>query len=999
MKKRDVEATRGLFSASTVSAETVDKRSGAPADNAPTPAPDNSLFRRETASADDLVPTRPSAPTRAPMRIDRYIVERVIGEGGMGRVYKAHDPELDRVVALKVVRDQRVSEAFQLRMLREAQAMARLQHANVVTVHDVGLFEDRLYIAMDFIDGETLSAWLRSEPRSVDAILDAFLGAGEGLAAAHEVGLVHRDFKPSNAIVGADGVVRILDFGLVRRAGADDDDTTRASNSTTLYGNGSALATSLTVTGAFMGTPAYMSPEQFMSVEPDARSDQFSFCVALYEALYGEHPFIGATIDELRDALLYARRSARPSRARVPRWLGLVIERGLETNRERRWPTMDALLSRLRADPRRRRRRALGLGLALTAVGTAGYVTAAGLRPEVCAGAERALSELWGDEARASVRSAFAGAARAYERQQEPLVVDALDGYARAWSSARARACQDYHQRVISEARYDSATRCLARRRDSLAAVVDSLQRGQGVGDGVTMVERLPSIPDCADPARLDVRFPAPRDPAVLEQLAQLERRLAELVVRMQTRRHKEAYEELRALSPEIEATGYVPLILEYRRHRLDAPGRDAEPLNDLELAQQMLTLALESSDDEAAVTAIVAMRLGGDTRPEALGAQTRVLTLLAEALLERSGLHDRMAAVDFYRRQQGVMFLLGRMDEARAYAEKTVAVVARAEDATWVDRVQAMLASAEVFQRLHDLNRAETLTSACLDELRDRNLTRHPFVADVYMLQGGRFARLGDDEAALERFDHAIELYRDAGLNRSAMLTMQERAVIRERRGDVEGALADFQALAERVERPDRDPTRYIVAHNSVAVSLDRLGRHEEAIEQIERALEMVGAFLTADHPLILGTRLTLADALLHNGAYEAARAEYREVSRIYSARGEQHPLVVYPIAGLGLVALAQGRHEDARAQLEDALARRIEQGESPELLGETRFALARALRPPGQEVSAATEERARSLGAAALADFEAAGPLYSSARAEVARWLETLEGDAASG
>src|SRR5579862_4327593 len=217
--------------------------------------------------------------------IGRYVILERLGQGGMGVVYRAYDPELDRRIALKLVRaDSRHHLALRQRLVREAQAMARVSHANVLTVYDAGTVGDEVFIAMELVDGVTLGRWLRAERRAWRDVIDRFVGAGRGLAAAHAAGLVHRDFKPDNVLVAASGAVRVTDFGLARAARESDPDAAPSP---------SASPSRLTQTGAVLGTPAYMAPEQVRGEAVDARADQFSFCVALYEALWGETPFSG----------------------------------------------------------------------------------------------------------------------------------------------------------------------------------------------------------------------------------------------------------------------------------------------------------------------------------------------------------------------------------------------------------------------------------------------------------------------------------------------------------------------------------------------------------------------------------------------------------------------------------------------------------------------------------------------------------------------------------
>gem|GEM_PF-1961463 len=291
-------------------------------------------------------------------KVGRFVVVGELGSGGMGVVYAAHDRELDRQVALKVMRIASVEEVDRVRMLREGQAMARITHPNVITVFEVGSDDGVVFLAQELLDGGTLGGWLE-KPRPQPAILDKFVAAGRGLAAAHAVGLVHRDFKPENVLLGNDGRVRVADFGLAREVGGID-----AALLATAPGGGppppdaaldadsGALARNLTRTGVVMGTPMFMAPEQHEGKGADARSDQFAFCVALYHALYGDWPYDGKTAVALADNVINGVRKAPPASAKVPAHLRKILHRGLATSATERFASMDELLSELMKQPK-----------------------------------------------------------------------------------------------------------------------------------------------------------------------------------------------------------------------------------------------------------------------------------------------------------------------------------------------------------------------------------------------------------------------------------------------------------------------------------------------------------------------------------------------------------------------------------------------------------------------------------------------------------------------
>src|SRR5262249_21286499 len=280
-------------------------------------------------------------------RVGRYLALSSLGAAGMGVVFAAYAPQLDRKIALKLLRSGLAgsSKDARTRLQREAQAIAQLSHPNVVSVYDVGTTVDGdLYIAMEFVEGDTLTTWLRKYPRTWREIIDVFLQAARGLLSAHRVGLLHRDFKPDNVLVGGDGRVRVTDFGLARSLLAPEEAAQPKPVMT-------VLNLALTATGTVLGTPRYMPPEQLTGPDLDERSDQFSFCVALYEALYEVHPLPGGTAAAMIDR--GDRALAPPEGTRIPASIGRAVLRGLERDRAKRFPSMGTLIDELVPPPRR----------------------------------------------------------------------------------------------------------------------------------------------------------------------------------------------------------------------------------------------------------------------------------------------------------------------------------------------------------------------------------------------------------------------------------------------------------------------------------------------------------------------------------------------------------------------------------------------------------------------------------------------------------------------
>jgi predicted Ser/Thr protein kinase len=334
--------------------------------------------------------TAPSAPGNAPTlpsgaMLGRYRIERVIGAGGMGVVYRAFDPKLGRAIALKVVRtvDGSASDAH-TRLIREARAMAKISHPNVIAVHDTGDVDDEVFIAMELVVGSNLADWEKARPHPWRDLVGVYLQAARGLAAAHSVGLVHRDFKPHNVLVGDDERVRVLDFGIARSL--DETDAPRTSRAA--ISRASQMA--ITETGAILGSPLYMSPEQHAGERADARSDQFSFCVALYHALYGVLPFPGTTYFELRHAVTTSEAAPPPRSSPIPPTIGHALLRGLSRERGARFSSMDELITLLADAARPRSHRwllgastALVVALVATVIVLATRTPVAPMEPEL----------------------------------------------------------------------------------------------------------------------------------------------------------------------------------------------------------------------------------------------------------------------------------------------------------------------------------------------------------------------------------------------------------------------------------------------------------------------------------------------------------------------------------------------------------------------------------------------------------------------------------------
>jgi len=514
----------------------------------------------------------------------------MVGKGAMGEVYAAYDPDLDRKVAIKLLRVGRGGAGEgRIRLMREAQAIAKLSHPNVVTVYDVGTYQNDVFIAMQFVDGHTIGYWMHAEPRDWPEVLRVFSEAGRGLAAAHEKDLVHRDFKPDNVMIGLDGSVRVMDFGLARgvlerdenRPGAagaplaglteamvareldPDLELTRAVDPRTVIvdstrvisASSETLNVRITQTGAMLGTPAYMAPEQFRGLPIDARADQFSFCVALYETLYGERPFAGRTFNELMESVLRSEVLPPPADTRVPSWVRNIVLRGLARNPDDRWPTMKALLE------------------ALDKVGTGAP------RRRFAAAAAKKLAGVWEAPSdlgahspvetatKAEIRAAFLATDKKYAAAAFEKASLILDRYAKSWSDMYIDACEAAHVRgeqsvETLELRLAALEECL----DGLRALssVFCSANGEVVENAVGAANALGKVDRCADVELLRAVVKPPADPVTRAEVDRLRTELAGIRVLCSVGHLSEGLKLIGPLTEDARKTGYGPLLAEF---------------------------------------------------------------------------------------------------------------------------------------------------------------------------------------------------------------------------------------------------------------------------------------------------------------------------------------------------------------------------------------------------------------------------------------------------
>ena len=473
----------------------------------------------------------PAAPKYLPRgsNVGRYVVLDRLGEGGMGIVYRAFDPELDRMVALKLLHTKSqtgttIGDATWL--LREAQALAKLSHPNVVIVHDVGVVrEDQVFVAMELVDGVTLRDWLTAKHSWRD-VRDVMVAAGQGLVAAHAAKLVHRDFKPENVIVGKDGRVRVMDFGLARNRKGDtippppsyDDESTEITTG--------PLRPDLTSIDGVIGTPAYMAPEQFDGFDGDAASDQFAFGVVLFEALTGARPY-GADLVPNKGTPT----PQIPASAHVPARIADVAIRAVSVDPTKRFASMIELLAALSADPSGPRKRiAIGLGAIVV---VAGAVAATRMfAPPVakpCEGIEQRLNGIWDVKTKAGIEAAYLATKVPFAGKSFAALAPAIDRYAASWIAMSTESCQATRvRRDQTEEVLSLRQACLDESLVELGALTKLLADPNALviskADGV--VDELDKLARCTNVAAL--RAPTAPPPDIAANVSEIRQLVAE---------------------------------------------------------------------------------------------------------------------------------------------------------------------------------------------------------------------------------------------------------------------------------------------------------------------------------------------------------------------------------------------------------------------------------------------------------------------------------------
>ena len=972
--------------------------------------------------------------------VDRYLVLAELGRGGMGVVYAAYDPDLDRRIAIKVLRGRSdEGSAGSQRLLREAQALAKLSHPNVIGVYDVGTVGDEVFVAMELVQGGTMRE--HAAGKTWREQLAAYIAAGRGLAAAHAAGLVHRDFKPENVLVGPDGRPRVTDFGLVRATavagdggGSTEPEPSRERPASTPQPL--ALESSLTAAGTVMGTPSYMAPEQMIGEPTSAATDQYSFAVALWETLFGAKPYAGKDVAAVRAAIEAGRRSSY-DRGEVPVRVVRALEKSLALVPAQRWPSMDALLAELdaAARPTARRRAAAILvvgGLVALAVGG---VYALGARRDECGRAGDPAADLW---TRGPIAAAFQRTAPGFADEAVRMVENRVAVWRDDWQRRARAACTATRvQRTQSDQVLDRRMSCLRRKLDAARALI----AGLAAGDRAT-VERagdamggLPELADCDDVAVLTGMQAMPSDRAARATIEMLGKRLDELHGRRSTTFATDARAALRAEVADAvtraEATGYFPLIAQARLIEgaltgdlADGPGARAALL-------AAAAAAIRGGDDAALADAY--LQLGGVTTQLIVDFPAAHAWLdLAGAVID--GLRDpghRKAQLD--ERRSDLAHAEGDLPGARAAIDRALTAPGLGDG----DRFRLLAKRVDIDIDRGEYAAAEDDVAELLPKATELLGAAHPRRAGLIQTAGrvayqqGAYARAAElQREALglvettygARAPEMIKSLQALGISENVQGNVDEGRALIERaitiaratyggeHVEVAGLLSDLAgtyarakdftrelainrevlAIRRKVLGPSHPDTAMTMVN--VGIAAKNLGKKTrdralfaEAIANQEQARAIYAEKFGPDHYWVGAVDDNLGWSLYAAGRHADAITTFARAEATFAkATSTDHPVIADALTGRALSALSLGRAAEAVELLERAVKLRGAPDVDPADLAESRFALARALRTTGGDPA-----RSRALAEQALAVWRDRGAGYADLVTEAERFL----------
>ncbi len=772
--------------------------------------------------------------------LGRYVVLEEIGAGGMGVVYAAYDPELDRQVALKVLpaSTRQDGEEARLRLIREAQALAKVVHPNVVAVHDVGSVDRQVFLAMELVKGVDLAAWLVDEPRTWREVVVHFIEAGRGLAAVHRAGLAHRDFKPSNVRVGEDGRVRVLDFGLAQGAAAEKNEQPERSDPAA---EPSLLHRRLTREGRVFGTPRYMAPEQHQGKRADARSDQFAFCVALWEALYGAHPFAS---EQRADLMALIRRGPNPptgTEQRIPAGVQQALVKGLKAEPEDRHPSLSELLDTLSRHTESRRRwlwPTLGVGVA------AALLTYGLLQEPACASGAGKLVGVWDDRVRAAGQRAFDDLGPQHDAVWQASAAN-LDRFAARWQGLYSEVCEATHVRhEQSSELLDLRMACLEERRLELGALAELFTEADDTlaARAEHASSHLSSLDACSDVRRLTL--PVGIEPELKQEVAEIRGRMAEARAFRAAGRYDRHLAATERADTDARASGYSPLIAE--------------------VALELGAAHYRASRSEAAQAAYLEARHHAD-----------------------AGRHDTVRAEALH----GLMWLAGdghtSGEAADPWQREARAVIQRLDDDPRL-LIRWQQANARLLRSRGRLEEAAAAVASAIELSEQLYGPDHPDTASMIATLGTIQAQKGEFQGAIASFRRALEARRahlradhpDIGS------VQQQLANILLQLGQYEQA-ADYLSGSLRIAGDQKTSHRARVLAD-LGYAEVRLGRDRAGIEHMEQSLELWRELRGEQSGKVAEVLNYLGDSLLEIGDTEAAVQSLRRATEVYGHLGQ---------------------------------------------------------------------------------------------------------------
>jgi len=873
--------------------------------------------RTPLLSTDGSPPSPPRAEVPPLSQVGRYLLLKRLGEGGMGVVYSAYDPDLERKVALKLLRpDVRTdSEEARARLLREAQAMARVSHPNVIPIFDVGVWGDQVFLAMELVDGGTLSSWMQEAERPWRQVLECFLAAGQGLQAAHEAGLVHRDFKPANVLMSRTGRVYVTDFGLARQVGAARKEDPLPEEARQLSRDRHMLETTITEVGMVMGTPAYMSPEQLQDAELDARSDQFSFCASLYWGLYRQRAFDPHRMSAHVAALpppppkespdhtqpLTPPGSAKrllsgktegliqepPRDVKVPAWVRQAVMRGLALEPGARFPSMKELLEALSQEQRRARRRLWGGVAFATAAGLAVIAGGAYQQSQVCAGTGARLEEVWSPAARQKLEAAFAATGRPFAAEMASRVTGVLEGYAAEWKRQRIAVCEASRGRGTQPGELLARqVVCLERRRKDLRATVNLLAGADGalVEKALDAAYALPLLQECEDVESLAEQQGLPTDPARRAEIERLEERLAEVKARVDAGRYPAALETARQLEAPVLATGHLPLMAELRFHL----GWLQEQLGQSPEAARLLSQALYDAEagraDRLKASLLNKLLFVEDGQQHFV--QAEGWGQLAEATIRRLG-GDPLLEADVRVNQANLAVSQKRFPEARALLDQARAIQDRALAPGHPKRARTTFLLGRVLQSLGEHARAVEMLE---EALRQTEASVGPLHPDMARRHGALSWALRNQQEYARALEHARATaeIRGATLGPQSLAfaeALDEVGMCLLGLGRHEEALRVYEeALAAKRQTLPAEAPDFQYSYDGVGQALLGLGRLPESLEALRKAV----AITSAPEEVRAESGFVLARALWRSGHRAEARTEASQARERFARAGQ---------------------------------------------------------------------------------------------------------------